>query len=198
MTDINFNDYAIQLTSGKHRSPQDGLCVMECVAYIAGEGHTDHPECADGLLTSMAIVLNDVPMSMETRQHYMLRFVLRLAGSYTSDLNIQEKRLRMLKNFLQSVAPDSFYAMQHYMLQNSIVFADLYEKDMYAEAFFRYVHAVPWGLNAGCTLLDAMLALTDPPNTTAEQVHLDRLRQLAEQHGSAPAAKGTTQPKELA
>ena len=33
------------LKCGKHDNPEDGMCLMEAVAYVAGESLTDHPEC---------------------------------------------------------------------------------------------------------------------------------------------------------
>lgn len=35
----------LTLHAGRH-SPGDEMCVMEAVAYIAGEPWSDHPECA--------------------------------------------------------------------------------------------------------------------------------------------------------
>lgn len=35
------------LRHGSHESPQDGLCAMEWVAYLAGEKHSDYPSCVD-------------------------------------------------------------------------------------------------------------------------------------------------------
>ena len=36
----------IRLDKGAHSTPQDGVCVNELTAWIAGERHSDHPECA--------------------------------------------------------------------------------------------------------------------------------------------------------
>lgn len=70
---------AIKLSRGSHSSPQDGMCIMECVAYIAGEKHTDRPKCACSYLTGFAIKLNDIA-SFEQRQR-LLPFIMRLANS---------------------------------------------------------------------------------------------------------------------
>ena len=47
------------LKEGKHKSLDDGACVMELVSYIAGEPWTDRPKCACPVLTSYAIRYND-------------------------------------------------------------------------------------------------------------------------------------------
>jgi hypothetical protein len=50
-------DYTLR--PGSHESPQDGLCAMEWVAYLAGEKHSDYPSCVDLALRGFAIGLND-------------------------------------------------------------------------------------------------------------------------------------------
>ncbi|HWT22404.1 MAG TPA: hypothetical protein VN213_02750, partial [Solirubrobacteraceae bacterium] len=47
------------LAKGAHRSPADGRCAMEWVAFIAGEKHTDHPVCVSPVLQRFCIALND-------------------------------------------------------------------------------------------------------------------------------------------
>ena len=50
---------AITLASGSHDNPDVGLCAMEAVAWLAGQGHTDHPRCASPVLGAMCRSLND-------------------------------------------------------------------------------------------------------------------------------------------
>ena len=69
----------INLSSGAHKSPQDGICIMECVAYINGEEHSDKPACACPVITAFAIRTNDWMIDSERSQ--LLPFVLRIAGS---------------------------------------------------------------------------------------------------------------------
>lgn len=57
----------IKLQYGGHKKPSDGMCAMEMVAYLAGEGHSYHPECACPVLTAYTIRLND-SMPTEWRQ----------------------------------------------------------------------------------------------------------------------------------
>lgn len=52
---------------------------MECVAYVAGEAHTDHPACACPVITEVAIALNDV--LGDTERQALTSKVLLLAGS---------------------------------------------------------------------------------------------------------------------
>ncbi|GEL17666.1 hypothetical protein [Pseudonocardia asaccharolytica] len=50
----------IRLDVGDHDSPGEGLCLLEAVAYLAGEPHTDHPECVSPVLGAFGRALNDV------------------------------------------------------------------------------------------------------------------------------------------
>lgn len=47
------------LTSGSHDSPDDGLCLLEAVALLAGEAHTDRPACASPVLAGYGRTIND-------------------------------------------------------------------------------------------------------------------------------------------
>jgi hypothetical protein len=50
-------DYA--LAYGTHASPADGRCAMEWVSHLAGEPHSDQPECVSPVLRVFCIALND-------------------------------------------------------------------------------------------------------------------------------------------
>lgn len=50
---------SIDLDSGQHDTFSEGHCAMEVVAWLAGEGHTDAPECASHVLRRYTIALND-------------------------------------------------------------------------------------------------------------------------------------------
>lgn len=47
------------LSYGEHDNPTDGCCVMEAAAYIAGEPHSDCPQCVCRTIGRMAVWLND-------------------------------------------------------------------------------------------------------------------------------------------
>ncbi len=96
MGKINFNDYAIKLSAGNHNTPQDGMCIMECVAYIEGEKHTDHPKCADPVITTFAMKTND--WMKEDERGALLPFVLRIAGS-KSTTEIERQRAYMCADY---------------------------------------------------------------------------------------------------
>ena len=49
----------IKLHQGGHGTFESGHCAMEVVAYLAGLGHTDAPECSSPVLRRYVIRLND-------------------------------------------------------------------------------------------------------------------------------------------
>lgn len=79
---IDFEKLAteVRLTEMSHASPEDGMCVMEMVAWFAGERHSDSPECSCPILTYWAIELNDCAPTDEDRQR-LIRLVPMLAGT---------------------------------------------------------------------------------------------------------------------
>ena len=50
---------SVNLKYGAHQGRDNGMCAMELVAFLAGEQHTDHPDCACPVLTGYTIRLND-------------------------------------------------------------------------------------------------------------------------------------------
>jgi len=82
---------SLKLLSGSHSSVEQGLCIMEAVAYFAGEKHSDKPECACPVLTSYMIKIND-SMNEEERQK-LKPYIKKLIG--TKDGN-SAKRLEIL------------------------------------------------------------------------------------------------------
>ena len=76
------------LLKGQHPEGQKGAvdaCVMEAVAYVAGEPWSDRPACASPICTSFAISLNDVIEDDERRTELLKPLIPLLAGSRTND-----------------------------------------------------------------------------------------------------------------
>ncbi|MEO1169938.1 MAG: hypothetical protein AAFW97_14630 [Pseudomonadota bacterium] len=70
----------VKLAVGSHDSPQQGLCVMEMVAWFAGEEHSDRPQCACPVLGRFAMNLNDA-MPGGVRDRLLKPLVPLLAGT---------------------------------------------------------------------------------------------------------------------
>jgi hypothetical protein len=49
----------MRITRGRHRSPDEGACVMELASMLAGERFTDRPVCTDPVIAAYLRALND-------------------------------------------------------------------------------------------------------------------------------------------
>src|SRR5690606_11434490 len=68
----------LTLAAGCH-GPGDEMCVMEAVAFIAGEEWSDRPECASPVIGAFMRAWNDA-LDDDDRQD-LKRYILRLVGS---------------------------------------------------------------------------------------------------------------------
>jgi hypothetical protein len=67
------------LAKGNHKRAADGVCLMEAVAWMEGEKHSDKPECACPVIGRFAIGIND-RLPDEWRQR-LVPFIPRLVGT---------------------------------------------------------------------------------------------------------------------
>ncbi len=59
MLDFTLLEKLGPLKNGGHSGPTEGACVMEAVAYIAGEKWSDHPECVSPVIAAFLRNWND-------------------------------------------------------------------------------------------------------------------------------------------
>lgn len=72
-----------KLSANSHETPEEGLCIMEAVAWFMGEEHSDNPECADEAIGSFAIGVNDT-LRDEARGE-LIPYIPLIAGSKDSE-----------------------------------------------------------------------------------------------------------------
>jgi hypothetical protein len=60
-------DQIVLQVGGHRRRSLDALCVMEAIAWVAGQPHTDHPPCVSGVIGDFLRAWNDA-MNDEDRQ----------------------------------------------------------------------------------------------------------------------------------
>jgi len=70
----------IPLAAGSHATRADGMCAMEMVAWLAGEPHSDEPQCACPVLGALVRACNDA-MSDTQRNRYLRPLVPVLVGT---------------------------------------------------------------------------------------------------------------------
>lgn len=84
------------LSHGSHRTAEDGRCAMEWVSYLAGEPHSDQPQCVSPVLRRFCIALND---RLEDADRQKLRpYLARTIG--TAGDGRDEERLRLCREFV--------------------------------------------------------------------------------------------------
>ena len=85
------------LASGGHSSWEAGACVMEAVAYVAGEPYSDHPECASPTITSFLVSWNDALNDVD--RQILKPYIVRLVGTRTTAAD-EEIRAWLLTDWL--------------------------------------------------------------------------------------------------
>lgn len=90
-----YNMESFKLSGGTHDSREQGVCLMEAVAYLAGERHHWRPECADWYITDLAAWLNDLAPD-ELRDELLGEFPWRIVGTRTENRYINGKRCTLL------------------------------------------------------------------------------------------------------
>jgi hypothetical protein len=88
---------ALTLASGGHESWEKGACVMEAVAYVAGEPFSAYPECASPVIGAFLRSWND-RLDDETRQR-LKPYIPRLVGTKGTKRQ-EEKRAWMATDCL--------------------------------------------------------------------------------------------------
>ena len=86
------------LKKGSHRSPEDGMCSTEAVAWIAGEEHSDRPDCCCPVLAAFVRSWND-GMRSDAERDRLLKWVPRLVGT-RADADTERRRAEMALDWL--------------------------------------------------------------------------------------------------
>ena len=82
------------LTSGEHATPEEGMCLMEAVAFLAGEAHSDRPECACPVITAygwnLDLWMGKGEQGDALRAQYLAPLVSKLVGTRsTSEVSLK-------------------------------------------------------------------------------------------------------------
>ena len=74
-------DIADRYTAGKHGEPDEGMCLVEAAAYMAGEPFSDHPQCVDPVIAAFARTWHDRLPDDATRVERSLPLVSVIVGT---------------------------------------------------------------------------------------------------------------------
>ena len=81
-----------RLAKGSHARPDQGLCVLEAVAWFEGELHGDHPVCVCPVVAHYCRALND---RLGARRQDLVPFIPRLVNT-REGAGVVEARLELL------------------------------------------------------------------------------------------------------
>src|SRR5207249_8950592 len=93
----------LTLHVGAHK-PNHTFCVMEAVAYVAGEPWTDSPKCASPVLSAFLRALNDGLPNADRQK--LKAFIPRLVD--TNNKQADERRAWMATDWLVRVCTPAF------------------------------------------------------------------------------------------
>lgn len=88
-----------------HIDFQQGHCTMELVAWLAGEKHTDQPNCACPWLSSLMRQINDEIFNKDERTTALLPLVPYLVGTAGSPELQKRRRLRVRQWVRETIIP---------------------------------------------------------------------------------------------
>jgi hypothetical protein len=91
---------SLALDKGAH-DPGAAMCVMEAVAYVAGEEWSDHPKCASPVISAFMRSWNDA-LPEADRNRLLKPYVLRLVGT-AATAEVEEVRAWMCLDWLVRV-----------------------------------------------------------------------------------------------
>jgi hypothetical protein len=103
MSSININLDNIKLACGSHSRREHGVCLMEAVAWFAGEEHSDHPKCVDTVLAAYGRALNDL-LSRKERQ-ILKPLIPKLVGTAGSHALMQRRAYLIIDRYVRSSVP---------------------------------------------------------------------------------------------
>src|SRR4051794_37186964 len=85
----------VRLSRGRHKSADDGACVMELASMLGGERFSDRPKCVDPVIASFLRAFND---RLDTRARQRLRpYAAAVVGTRGSRRVTRARRARCLE-----------------------------------------------------------------------------------------------------
>jgi hypothetical protein len=90
---------ALSLKAGSHDDLQHGMCVMEAVAYVAGEPWSYEPQCACPVITAFMVAWNDGLPSDAKRDRLLKPLVPLIVGTRSTPA-VEQRRAVMAADWL--------------------------------------------------------------------------------------------------
>lgn len=104
----------IALAAKSHRTLSEGACAMEAAAYLAGEAHTDRPECVCPVISEFVLRWNDSLESEKERSAVLKPLIPEILGTRSTP-EVELKRGFMLADWAVRVAAPSVLEASGFM-----------------------------------------------------------------------------------
>lgn len=116
----------LHLFSGSHESFAEGACVMEAVAYVAGEPWSDHPACACPVISAFLRSWNDSLCTDEDRDRLLKPLVLQLIDTKSTPA-AEERRAYLALDWMVRVFTPKWLDLVPALAPHSKALRDLEE-----------------------------------------------------------------------
>jgi hypothetical protein len=93
------------LKSGGHKGPDNGACVMEAVAYIAGEKWSDHPQCVSPVIGAFLRNWNDSLPSDADRDRLLKPLIPKIINTRADDATEERRSYLALDWMIRTYLP---------------------------------------------------------------------------------------------
>jgi hypothetical protein len=98
----------LRVGSGNGVNGKIDVCVMQAVDYITGgDGSSDHPECADLVISEFCIRLNDAPRFAKWRDE-LKPYIVRIAGTKADEATSRKRAYMCADWAIRTIAPHAF------------------------------------------------------------------------------------------
>jgi hypothetical protein len=111
----------VSLQKGRHRRPEDGVCAMELVAWMAGEKHSDHPRSVSPVIAAFSRSFNDA-LEPARRQRLALLGARMIGTRGTRELELA--RCEVLWEWMIATAVPEWLAAAQRLDLATAVFSD--------------------------------------------------------------------------
>jgi len=177
-----------ELEEGAHLPGSRKLCAMEAVAWLAGEKHSDQPECACPIIGVFVRCTNDYA-SNRMRQE-LAAFLPRILDSRDS-FEVMERRFTVLEvGMFQELNSSDLLVYRGTKFENNFCGEPLKGELLLQEKAYFLSREFPGRRNSGIVptekhirrrfeILDEMLSIGSQERNPIPQPHIDSLLELA-------------------
>src|SRR5712675_2780941 len=93
----------LNLEEGAHSDYNDGLCVMEAVAYLRGQQHTDMPKCVSPIIRDKMAEVNDNLRANKERNKFLKPLIPVIINTKFGGKKLENKRRELYREWREKL-----------------------------------------------------------------------------------------------